>query len=62
MIFADGEVKKPVRMLVNEFGVEFDQAGYEVRDYSTNANEQINLVYTKNFFEPFTSTSKGIFS
>jgi len=26
MIFADAEAKKPVRLLVNEFGVEFESA------------------------------------
>lgn len=26
MIFADAEAKKPVRMLVNEFGIEFESA------------------------------------
>jgi len=33
MIFGDIDAKKPVRQLVNEFGVEFEQVGYEVRDY-----------------------------
>ena len=73
MIFADAEAKKPVRQLVNEFGVDFESAvsgirgillfqGYEVRDYSKNENGKLATVHSKNFFEPFTTTSKGIFS
>jgi len=33
-----------------------------VRDYSTNTNGNLNFVHSKNFFEPFLTTSKGIFS
>lgn len=31
MIFADAEAKKPVRLLVNEFGVEFESAVSGIR-------------------------------
>jgi hypothetical protein len=63
MVFADAESKRPIRQLANEFGVEFEGAGYEVRDYSTSdSGKNLNVVYSNNFFEPFTTTSKGIFS
>ena len=31
MVFADSEAKKPVRLLVNEFGVEFESAVSGIR-------------------------------
>jgi hypothetical protein len=31
MIFADAEAKKPVRVLVNEFGIEFENAVSGIR-------------------------------
>lgn len=31
MVFADAEAKKPVRLLVNEFGVEFESAVSGIR-------------------------------
>ena len=74
MIFADAEAKRPVRQLANEFGVEFEGAviikwynanfqGYEVRDYSSSdSGANLNTIYSRNLFEPFTTTSKGIFS
>ncbi|CDW86938.1 dolichyl-diphosphooligosaccharide--protein glycosyltransferase 48 kda subunit-like [Stylonychia lemnae] len=64
MIFGDADVKKPIRSLVNEFGMEFENVGYEVRDYEhsriyTNEN---NLVVSKNLFTPFKKESNGIFT
>jgi len=32
-----------------------------VRDYSQNNND-VKFVYSNNLFEPFTTTSRGIFS
>lgn len=62
MIFGDSDAKKPVRSLVNEFGVEFDSVGYELRDYTADSITGDNILYSRNFFEPFKTSSKGIFT
>jgi len=35
MIFADAEAKKPLRLLANEFGVEFEAAVSGISEYYT---------------------------
>jgi len=64
LIFGDTDAKKPIRSLVNEFGMEFENAGYEARDYNSDLqyDKEKNVVFSKNLFSPFLHESKGIFS
>jgi len=36
--------------------------GYDLRDYSQKGHDNGGVIYSSNLFEPFRTTSKGIFS
>eukprot|EP00347_Sterkiella_histriomuscorum_P002855 403366536 len=64
LVFGDADVKKPIRSFANEFGMEFENAGFEVRDYENEKihNTENNVVFSKNFFEPFRKGSNSLFT
>ena len=53
LIFADNDARAPVRKLANQFGLDFEQPGYEMRDYQQEANHGSDQVVTsRNMFQP----------
>lgn len=64
MVFLDTDSRKSLKMLANEFGVDFENVGYQLQDHESvySKPHDENVVFSSNFFEPFKTTSKGIFT